>query len=55
MLTQTLQPHCDLAATDFVATDPRPLKPMKQKYAHIWKRIRISRRPTGDRPATDHR
>ena len=50
MLTQTLQPLCDLAATDFVATDPRPLKPMKPKYAHIWKRIRIT-----DKSATDRR
>ena len=25
MLTQTLQPLCDLAATDFVATDSRPI------------------------------
>ena len=39
MLAQTLQPRCDLAATDYIATDPRPMKP---KYAHIWKRIRIA-------------
>ena len=50
MLTQTLQPFCDVAATDFVANDSRPMKPMKSKYANIWKRIRLA-----DQSATDRR